>query len=247
MTSYLIPALLSVLVAAPAAAIVQPVILVGSATTFELRVIIVGSSTAAAGGIQEVTPAAGAFTVTISGQPAAAALADGAANPVTLSWAALLEYYNGASWDRARGDTANGLDVDVTRVQGTVATGPLLDTNRDGVPDALWGATMTGQGRVAGLVIPSSGGTLLEASVSVATTPTALAAANLASGSHLILLNNQTGPARTIFVGGPGVTALTGLPVASGASLDLSPYTGAANQVFALSVGGTAEVRVLRW
>jgi hypothetical protein len=30
--------------------------------------------------------------------------------------------FNGSTWDRARGDITNGLDVDVTRVQGTVAT-----------------------------------------------------------------------------------------------------------------------------
>lgn len=28
--------------------------------------------------------------------------------------------YNGATWDRLRGDTTNGLDVDVTRISGTV-------------------------------------------------------------------------------------------------------------------------------
>lgn len=31
--------------------------------------------------------------------------------------------YNGTSWDRARGDISNGLDVDVTRVGGVVAIG----------------------------------------------------------------------------------------------------------------------------
>lgn len=33
---------------------------------------------------------------------------------------AKLRMFNGTSWDRARGDTTNGLDVDVTRVGGTV-------------------------------------------------------------------------------------------------------------------------------
>lgn len=48
--------------------------------------------------------------------PAAAALADGAANPTTpISGAAAL-LYNGSTWDRVRGDTTNGLDVDVTRL-----------------------------------------------------------------------------------------------------------------------------------
>jgi hypothetical protein len=35
---------------------------------------------------------------------------------------AFLSCFDGTDWDRLRGDTANGLDVDVTRVQGTVAT-----------------------------------------------------------------------------------------------------------------------------
>lgn len=52
--------------------------------------------------------------------PAAAALADGAGNPTTPTVGAANLAYNGTTWDRVRGDTANGLDVDVTRVQGTV-------------------------------------------------------------------------------------------------------------------------------
>lgn len=65
-----------------------------------------------------------AATVTVDSElPAAAALADGAANPTTplVGSAALL--FNGTTWDRARGDTTNGLDTDVTRViPGTTAT-----------------------------------------------------------------------------------------------------------------------------
>lgn len=52
--------------------------------------------------------------------PAAAALADATANPTTTSVAAMDHFYNGATWDRMRGDITNGLDVDVTRVSGTV-------------------------------------------------------------------------------------------------------------------------------
>lgn len=89
-------------------------------------------------------------TVTVDSElAAAAALADAAANPTTASVGALnVVYngttwdrqrsasgdalaatgipaagnlvYNGTTWDRVRGDTTNGLDVDVTRVQGTV-------------------------------------------------------------------------------------------------------------------------------
>lgn len=55
--------------------------------------------------------------------PSAAALADGASNPTTPTVGSANLLYNGTSWDRARGDTTNGLDVDVTRVQGTVTVG----------------------------------------------------------------------------------------------------------------------------
>jgi hypothetical protein len=61
---------------------------------------------------------------------------------------AILSVYNGTTIDRARGDTTNGLDVDVTRVGGTVLTKN------------------------------TAGGTGTRSSVSVATTDTLLLAAN---------------------------------------------------------------------
>ena len=53
--------------------------------------------------------------------PAAAALADATANPTTPLVGAALETFNGTTWDRARGDITNGLDVDVTRLPALVA------------------------------------------------------------------------------------------------------------------------------
>lgn len=52
--------------------------------------------------------------------PLAAALADAKANPASILVGACGLVFNGTTWDRARGDTTNGLDVDVTRVQGNV-------------------------------------------------------------------------------------------------------------------------------
>lgn len=71
------------------------------------------------------TDSAGRANVNINGTvdtelAAAGALADGAANPTTSVIGAFLQCFNGATWDRARGDTTNGIDVDVTRVSGTV-------------------------------------------------------------------------------------------------------------------------------
>lgn len=60
--------------------------------------------------------------------PAAAALADATVNPSAPAVGSFVHSYNGATWDRARGDTTNGLDVDVTRVGGTVATQDTIDT-----------------------------------------------------------------------------------------------------------------------
>lgn len=58
-------------------------------------------------------------TVTVSGTvdtelPAAASLADATANPSTTSVGALNLLYNGTTWDRMRGDTTNGLLVNVS-------------------------------------------------------------------------------------------------------------------------------------
>lgn len=47
--------------------------------------------------------------------PNGAALADATANPTLTQIATFLHLFNGTTWDRLRGDTANGLDVDVTR------------------------------------------------------------------------------------------------------------------------------------
>jgi hypothetical protein len=61
-------------------------------------------------------------TVTVDSElPAAAALADGAANPTTPTVGSANLLYNGTTWDRVRGDTTNGLDVDVTRLPYDVA------------------------------------------------------------------------------------------------------------------------------
>lgn len=66
-------------------------------------------------------------TVSVSGAvdtelPAAAALADATANPTTTSVGSFVHGYNGTTWDRLRSTTANGLVVDVSRVQGSVDT-----------------------------------------------------------------------------------------------------------------------------
>ncbi|MCX6023786.1 MAG: hypothetical protein NTZ05_19075 [Chloroflexi bacterium] len=62
--------------------------------------------------------------------PTAAALADATANPTAPAVGAFAHLFNGATWDRMRGDTSAGLDVDPTghtkkvRVVPTVSTSP---------------------------------------------------------------------------------------------------------------------------
>lgn len=52
--------------------------------------------------------------------PAAAAMSDAFANPTNSNIASFLMGYNGTTWDRLRSTTANGLQVDVTRITGTI-------------------------------------------------------------------------------------------------------------------------------
>lgn len=93
----------------------------GGTEAASLRVTVASDST----GVLSVDDNGGSLTVdgTVTADtelPAAGALADATANPTTSVIGAMLECYNGTTWDRLRGDTTNGLDVDVTRVSGTV-------------------------------------------------------------------------------------------------------------------------------
>jgi hypothetical protein len=98
-------------------------------------------------------------TVTVDSElAAAAALADGASNPTTSVIGSMLQCYNGTTWDRARGDTTNGLDVDVTRSAlptgaATAAKQPALGTAGTASTDVI-----TVQGIASGTVVPVSDG-----------------------------------------------------------------------------------------
>lgn len=98
----------------------------GGTEATALRVTVASDST----GVLSVDDNGGSLTVDgtvgVSGVvdtelPAAAALADAAANPTTPTVGAASLVFNGTTWDRARGDTGNGLDVDVTRLPALVA------------------------------------------------------------------------------------------------------------------------------
>jgi hypothetical protein len=101
--------------------------------TNALRVTIASDTTGVVavtdnGGTLSVDDGAGSLTVDGSVTadtelPAAAALADAAANPTTPLVGAAALLYNGTTWDRQRGDITNGLDVDVTRLPALPAGG----------------------------------------------------------------------------------------------------------------------------
>jgi hypothetical protein len=82
----------------------------------------------------DVTRVSGTVTVD-SELPAAAALADATANPTAPATADFLHGYNGSTWDRLRSTTANGLVVDVSRVQD-VSAGPTNITTQNLNPNS---------------------------------------------------------------------------------------------------------------
>lgn len=94
---------------------------------------------------------------------ATAALADGTSNPTTAPWAGMLMCFNGTTWDRIRGDTTNGIFVNVKAQAApsslplpagaaTAAKQPALGTAGSASTDVL-----TIQGIASGTVVPVSG------------------------------------------------------------------------------------------
>lgn len=118
-------------------------------------------------------------TVSVTGAvdtelPAAASLADNTANPSTPSVGAFPHWYDGATWDRAKGDSADGLLVnlgannDVT-VTGTVSVSGGTALGQAGTVTALqgtspWVTHQSNNGTVSvsnTVTVTANGGTLL--------------------------------------------------------------------------------------
>ncbi len=144
-------------------------------------------------------------TVTVDSElPTAAALADGAANPTTPTVGAALLGWNTATWDRLRSDTTNGLDVDVTRVSGTVTvdselptaaaltsdavaspTAPAVGSFLLGYNGATWDRVRTANtGRLQVDVISGGGADTATGATVVYTTKSALAAGSSSTTEH---------------------------------------------------------------
>lgn len=174
---------------------------------------------------------------------APATLADAAANPTISNIASYLLGFNGTSWDRLRSTTANGLVVDVSRVQGSVAvTGPLTDAQLRATAVPVSGTvtanagTGTFQTNVTNASIAVTGpltDTQLRASaVPVSGTLTANLGtiAGVATETTLSAINNKT-PALIsgrVPVDGSGVTqpiSAASLPLPAGAAQDRTTAT----------------------
>lgn len=110
----------------------------------------------------------------------AGAIADGA--PGTFFGSTALHVFNGTTYDRVRGDLTNGLDVDVTRVQGTVTT------------------TVTGTTLVDSELPPA------QALSDTLANPTAPSV-----GAHSLLYNGSTWSRKTDFVATDNATIQTGI------------------------------------
>lgn len=110
-------------------------------------------------GVESVTLTASSVTADTE-LPAAAALADAAANPTTPTVGSGILIWNGSGWDRVRGDIANGVDVDVTRVAGTVTVDSELPAAR--VATSTANAIPTAPDVNAVLQALGSGGTTLD-------------------------------------------------------------------------------------
>jgi hypothetical protein len=96
--------------------------------------------------------------------PAAATLADATANPSTTVIESMLACYNGTTWDRLRGDITNGLDVDVTRVTGTVTVangGTFATQDSDKIVDNAGFTDGTSKVLMGGFVFDEVAGTAL--------------------------------------------------------------------------------------
>lgn len=102
-----------------------------------LPVAVVGTVPVSGTFWQATQPVSIAATVTVDTElPAAAALSDATANPTAPMVGAAVMVYDGSQWLRPRGDTANGLDVDVTRVSGNVTVVQATGTNLHAVIDS---------------------------------------------------------------------------------------------------------------
>jgi hypothetical protein len=189
--------------------------------------------------------------------PTAAALADAAGNPTTPTVGAANLLFNGTTWDRSRGDTANGLDVDVTRLPALVAGS--ADIGGVNLTKVAGTATATGSGvlgagtqrvvlatdQPAVAIAPQKGSTATVTQVACSTTSAQLLASNSARKGAAIF--NDTAVVALVKFGTTASTTSFTVKLPAGTVYDLSGpeiYYGRIDCVLASSTG---NVYVTEW
>jgi hypothetical protein len=146
--------------------------------------------------------------------------------------------YNGATWDRVRGDTANGLDVDVTRLPALPAgTNNIGDVDVLTLPAIPAGNNNIGDVDIVTNVLPA-GGTITATTTSITTTASIQVHANTACKG--VRLQNDPDNVNDMLVGTSGSEVFQLTP---GQSIYL-PVSNV-NQCYAKNV--TSSTQTLAW
>ena len=133
--------------------------------------------------------------------------------------------YNGAgAWDRARGDITNGLDVDVTRVQGTVAI--------TGSTTILGTVTVTGSTAIIGTVTVT-GSTTVIGTVTVTGSTTIIGTVAITGSTSVINTVTVTGSTSVV-----NIVAITG----STSVVNTVTITGSTSVINTVTVTGSTSV-----
>lgn len=185
-------------------------------------------------------------TVTVDSEmSAAAAAADAFANPTSGGVLAFNMGYNGSTWDRLRSSTANGLVVDVSRVQGTVTVGDGGGTIS--IDDG--GGSITVDGSVTAAFATN---TTLTFSTKTANGTASVAVATGAKNGFLIANYNGAVPlwagGTSSVVVGTAANANGGMPIAEyGGTLGSSQVDGYTGNVYVITDGTSVVYSVWTW
>lgn len=193
----------------------------------------------------------GAGEVAVTELPGAQALSDSIGNPATTSIGSHLMAWNTTDWYRARGDTTNGLDVDVTRI---------------GAGSSFIGLVSTASVHARAELVASSAYVGLATVIPAVTVPTSLytslATVISASGNATIFVppSGQRWVAKDIMIGVQGsvlVSILSGT-VTKLPAMSLATQSGyvqnfgpeglravAVDQSFVVNLGSAATVAVM--
>lgn len=177
--------------------------------------------------------------------PTAAALSDTTANPTAPMVGAAAMGWNGSTWERLTSTTANGLDVDVTRVSGTVTVGDgggsiSIDDN---------GGSITVDGAVTASF--PTGGTLTFSTKTANGTASVAVASGAKNG---FLIGNYNGGVplwaggTSSVVVGTSANANGGYPIAEyGGTLSGSQVDGYTGNIYVITDGTSVVYSVWTW